>query len=227
MDTDPRPMSLPAGDRLTHEDAQARELADAYVAGRLDAAASAAFEDHYFECAACWEEIEDLRRLRAGIRDARLRESPPASPWRWAFAAAAAALIALASWTFGIRIPQLESDLAAARRVPPPVLLAQANLPVLQLEASRAGEAPVVTLPDSGQVALWLDAPPPGAGPFVLEVTGPQEKLVETFTGLTPNALDALTAALPAGKLPPGTYIARLKRADGTLAAEYRFQTRL
>ena len=238
MDTERRDNAPLNGTPLTHEDAKSRELAEAYVAGRLEAAATAAFEEHFFACAECWEEVQELDRFRAGVRDAaqagRLDEAPAAgaAPYlTWMFAAAAAALLAFASWTALVQVPRLERELAEARSAPPPkpervevpVVVAQANLPVVMLEASRAGEPAAVKVPDgTREVALWMDGVAgPGSFRFVLADARGGE--VAVLGGLTVNPHGALTATVPATKLPRGVYTARLFGGNGRLAAEYKF----
>ncbi len=239
MDTD-RHVNAPFnGTPLTHEEAKSRELAEAYVAGRLEAAAAAAFEEHFFACADCWEEVQELEQFRAGVRDAvkagRLEEAlaPGPAPYlTWMFAAAAAALLAFASWTALVQVPRLERELAEARSAPPPkpervevpVVVAQANLPVVMLEASRAGEPASVKVPEGArEVALWMDGVAgPGSFRFVLADARGGE--VAVLAGLTVNTHGALTATVPAEKLPRGVYTARLFGSNGKLAAEYKFE---
>jgi TolA-binding protein len=76
------------------------ELARRYLLGALSAADQEAFEQHYFECAGCFDELENLRLLRQALaRDGAAGEAGSAArggpaPWRWAAAAAVVALVA-------------------------------------------------------------------------------------------------------------------------------------
>lgn len=235
MDTESKVPAPTPGDEKTHSDAKSRELAEAYVGGRLAPAEADAFEEHFFACAECWDDVQTLQKFRDGVRDITMngRQEAP-SPWKWAFAVAAVALIAFASWTLLVQIPRLESQLAAARVVPapapgpPPVLMAKAepNLPLLMLEASRADTATVLSVPAAApRFAIWVDAPPAVRGPFRLEILG-GTKSVESLAELQPNSHGALTAAVPSEKLLPGKYVARLFGAAGALAGEYKFEIR-
>jgi len=239
VDTDSPDRSPIEGAALTHEEAIARELAEAYVSGRIDEADAGAFESHFFACSACWDDVQAAQKFRDGVRDAARRgklpaAGPAATGWQWAFAAAAAALLAVAGWTLLVQIPGLQAELAEARRklaepAPKPVeiALAQPNLPVLMLESSRADAPTALAVPAAAKhVALWLDAPPAGKTPYRLEIVSAGGARADLLTGLEPNTHGALTAAVPAEKLPPGTYTARLAGADGALAAEYRFTIR-
>jgi tetratricopeptide (TPR) repeat protein len=75
------------------------DVAEAYVAGRLDEAQTEAFEVHYFECDACLERLDACRALRRAlsVRPAGGRASAPRrGVWVWSGAlAAAAALVAV------------------------------------------------------------------------------------------------------------------------------------
>ncbi|MBI2689702.1 MAG: zf-HC2 domain-containing protein [Acidobacteria bacterium] len=237
MDTNPHNPSHAKGESLTHDEAKSRELAEAYVSGRLPEAESDAFEEHYFACAECWSDVEAIRKLRAGVRDAArggtLTAPAPGQHWKWAFAAAAVALIALASWTMLVQIPRLERELAAERAKPAPpapapvvrMAMAQPNLPVLVLEASRAGAPGSLTVPAGVPLfALWLDAPPSAPRPFRLELLNGANERVELLESLEPNSHGALAASVVAAKFPAGSYIARLYNANGALAGEYKFQ---
>jgi hypothetical protein len=101
-----------------------------------------------------------------------------------------------------------------------PVIPAQSNLPVLLLEAERT----VLTVPAvAKQVAVWVGAPAAGR-PFRLELRNRENEAIVLLGGLMPNPRGALTASVPAGALPPGSYTARLYAAGGALAGEYKFE---
>ena len=73
-------------------------LAEAYVAGRLDAAAREAFEEHYFECDACLARIEALGLLRRGLSEQPVGRVRNAPGWWWPLGVAAAVVLAAAVW---------------------------------------------------------------------------------------------------------------------------------
>jgi hypothetical protein len=53
---------------VTHRSAEERKLTERYVLGELDAAESAEFEEHFFGCAACAEEVRRASRVAANLR---------------------------------------------------------------------------------------------------------------------------------------------------------------
>ena len=78
---------------MTCHEVEQRDLAEAYLLGRLDAAERDAFEQHYFECARCYSNLEALRSVREALASLRA----PARrliPWTWLAVAATIAISA-------------------------------------------------------------------------------------------------------------------------------------
>lgn len=76
---------------MTCDEVDRDEIAEAYVLGRLDDDRQAAFEDHYFNCAACLALVQTLQDARAELA---VRETG-SRPRRWRRAAALLATAAL------------------------------------------------------------------------------------------------------------------------------------
>jgi putative zinc finger protein len=85
------------------------DTASRYVAGTLPATEAEAFEEHYFGCSRCWDEV----RAGTAVRDA-LRKTPvlprAATPMRWAGLAAAAVLIIIAATLIVPRLDRRDVD---------------------------------------------------------------------------------------------------------------------
>jgi anti-sigma factor RsiW len=60
---------------VDHQSALNRSLTELYVLGELDAAEAAAFEEHFFECPLCAEDVRRASLLVANVK-AVLREEP-------------------------------------------------------------------------------------------------------------------------------------------------------
>lgn len=233
---------------MTHEEIERRDIAEEYIRGRLNAQERAAFEDHYFACDACFENVQRLQQFAAGIHDAAQTGAlPPLTNTNWlqpAFYAAAAAAVAMAAglgWTLLRERPRLEAEIthyrdasrAQQRRVTElesklSARSASANLPLLMLEATRAQQSPKFSVPpDAEQIALWMEPPPaPTATLYRLEIADPAGRIMHVIEGARANTYGALAIALPAQPLHPGTYTARLYRtpAGSPLIADYRFE---
>ena len=84
---------------MTCEEVRRHDLAELYDRGELTSPEVTAFEEHYWQCASCLEELRAIQAARIVLsRAAHSRAMAP--PWKWAAAAAiAAGLGAGAFWT--------------------------------------------------------------------------------------------------------------------------------
>ncbi len=88
--------------RITNE-----EIAEKYLRKELSEADQVAYEQHYFECAHCFEGLQALRALEAALQEAApaIRAEPVARRvfWRWAWAAVAAGVLLMFGFRFYLR----------------------------------------------------------------------------------------------------------------------------
>jgi anti-sigma factor RsiW len=91
---------------MTCQDVARDELAERYVAGQLDEAQQEAFEQHFFQCPRCTEDVGLLQDLRAALvcgstpalgAPRRAAVAGPAT-WRWLAVAAVFVLVAALGW---------------------------------------------------------------------------------------------------------------------------------
>ena len=78
---------------MTCEEVERGELAERYVLGQLDERQQEAFEDHYFDCAACLEQVRALQDARAVLSASEVRAPRRAWPRVAAVLATAAAVV--------------------------------------------------------------------------------------------------------------------------------------
>lgn len=174
---------------MTHEEIQQREVAESYVRGKLRDSERVAFEDHYFGCAACFEEVEVLQKFVAGVRHPAPPMAAPApraiAPrWYWpalvAVSSAAVLLSILGAW-FGLverprllaksvedriaadeqrrRVQLLEKELELAKLAMARPPLPR-SLPLVMPAAGRASSAAAVLLPpDADLLVIWVEPP--------------------------------------------------------------------
>lgn len=116
---------------MTHDQIERGELAELYVRGRLNDADRAAFEEHYFGCDACFEEVQRLEQFIAGVREMDLESIPEPAPvpapviampvWRqpvfYGAMAACLAMGVLTGWALLVDRARLTQEVADARRV--------------------------------------------------------------------------------------------------------------
>ncbi|MEZ5398420.1 MAG: hypothetical protein R2729_02055 [Bryobacteraceae bacterium] len=232
---------------MTHQDAEQRELAELYVQRKLSSADSEAFEEHYFSCDACFEEVQSLENMRAAVRDAVRTgaiEEAGENRWTWLAPLAAAVVLAIgAGYLMLVREPGLraryESELADARSAaraatsraedlerqaasrPAPTA---SMLPLLVLEAARSDDGSNRLQAPAGapHVALWMEPPPTARGPFRV-VVSLGATVVAELGGLALNAQGAVAISLPASQQRPGEYHAKLF-AGAVLIQDYQYE---
>jgi hypothetical protein len=236
-----------------HAEIEKAEVVERYLRNQLPPAERQSFEEHFLACDECFEKLQTAERFAAGLRDAAERgllESAPqvTSPawFAWAFPATACIALILAgltAWAYFGKMPQLREELrqaaahkdeeesrtSAAQRVA--VEQAEANVPLVMLQASRAGEetARVVLKPDKRQLLLWIEPGPSRYRQFRLEVFSSENHLITSVDHLEPSRYGALSASLPTKQLPAGDFRITLTGQDpppAALAGEYRLQIR-
>lgn len=119
---------------MEHAHAEAHDLADAYLAGRLSEEERAVFEAHYFDCAACLERLEATEGLREGMRQVAAEDLAGAAADR----ARLGLLAALAALSRGRRLALAAAFLLLAA-LPGLWLLGQKRALEGQLAAAVAG----------------------------------------------------------------------------------------
>lgn len=120
---------------LMHSQIEEQEIVERYVMNRLPPDEQRAFEEHFFTCEECFEDVQAAQRLIAGMRDAgrkgllggdrlkaaRIMDAPLWAGWRsWAIPAfafsscAALVLTVLTAWLFLYRMPRMQREIEQA-----------------------------------------------------------------------------------------------------------------
>ncbi|MBI4905414.1 MAG: hypothetical protein HY820_17400 [Acidobacteria bacterium] len=228
---------------MTHDEAKSREIAEMYVRGKLIPPERLAFEDHFFSCAECFQEVEALDRMRSAVKDAVRSEQfpqevPRKSNWVMPLAIAASVLLAvLSGYAFLVSEPRLQSEREQYKQQ---TLVAQVRvselerelagrqpgpeaLPLLVLESARASGGNTIRV-DKGasQIALWVEPPPNQKGPFTVEIRRASGDLVVALKELVRNSQGGLIVAIPISRQRRGDYRARLLSGN-TVVSEYSY----
>jgi hypothetical protein len=242
---------------MLHSHTDNEDTIDRYVRGRLTPEERQSFEEHFFSCEQCFRAVQDAERFRAGIRDAArrglLRDASEDAlklgrpTWfQWALALTACASLGLAviiGWTHLREIPSLRQEvqrtaaqLQAERRARTDLEQriasaeqAEANVPLVMLDASRAAErSQAVALPQTAKrLIVWMEIGPTRYRTFRMEVFSPGGHLVASLDHLEHGAYDALAASLPADQLPTGNLRITLTGQNpppASLIGEYRLR---
>lgn len=239
-----------------HSEIEKAETVEGYVRNQLAPDERQAFEEHFLGCDECFEKLQTAERFAAGVRDAAARGLLETrsqlrvvnSRWfAWAFAATACiALIfaGLAAWAYFGQLPRLRGELrqTAARlenkqqshnpaEPAVPLEQAEANVPLVMLQASRAREeaASVILKPDDKQLVLWIEPGRSRYRDFRLDVFSTDNDLVRSVDHLQLSRYGAIAASLPTKQLPAGNFRITLTGQDpppAALAGEYHLEIR-
>ena len=241
---------------MMHSEIEKTETVERYVRNQLAPAERQAFEEHFLGCDECFEQLQAAERFSAGLHDAAERgllelrsQSQGMKPgwFAWAFAATtciALIMAGLAGWAYFGQMPRLRSELrqtAAQLKAEQqsrsrteqavPVEQAEANVPLVMLQASRAREeaASVILKPDDKQLVLWIEPGPTRYRDFRLDVFSSDNHLITSVDHLRLSRYGALAASLPAQQLPTGDFRITLtgqNPSPAALAGEYHLKIR-
>ena len=214
---------------MDHQQAIATQAAERYLLNELADADRDAFEDHYFTCATCAEDVKTGAQMRDGVRaglidtvaDTRSAKVVPIESRRrsmtatfipWAVAASLALVAGYqALWV----VPGLRQDAMGPT----------ATVPLLLKPASR-GDVTTVTTSGSGVIAFALDlnsAAEAGA-PLTYDLRTVDGQSVVSGAVTAPPAGTPLLLVIPAAQLAsPGAYTLMIGGNGVTPVAEYRF----
>ena len=242
---------------MMHSQIEKEEIVERYVQRQLPPEMQQAFEDHFFGCDECFAKLQEVERFRAGVRDAADRGLLPDESrtavaagrggWlRWAFAmtsCSTAALVAISGWMYFRQIPGLrgERDQAASQlqlerearsqsaQAIVPAEAAEANVALVMLQASRAGEKPPTTVlqPGAQHLVVWIEMGPSRYRSFRIDLLTPDNRPIASLDHLERGPYGALAASLPADKLPAGDLRITLSGQDpppASLVAEYQLR---
>jgi hypothetical protein len=201
---------------MTHEHAVSTMACERYLLEEMSELERHAFEEHFFSCADCAEDVRAADLMRAGVREAGRAEPIPFIPRaqrRWVAAVpwAAAASLAL---------------VVGYQAVSGPGEIGPYVLEPVTLRPTTRGTDTVLRLGAEDRVAaLAIEAnPPAGAREWLYELRDAGGRQVAT--GRAPVAAPGtpLLLVVPASTLnSPGQYVVSLRDREGAQATEYRF----
>lgn len=212
---------------MTHEEAVRTQAVERYLLRELSDPDRDAFEEHYFSCPECAQEVRagaaftaSARALfaeqaqRAGM--GRTGAAPGRFGWlggRMMVAVAGIMLLALIGYLLLVFIPGLRSELARLR--------APQAYPAVFLRAVARGDDQVLEIPRGSQfVGLSMDVAPEQSYPsYLCEIVGqPGSPSMSVPVPAPPTAGAPLNILVPSSQLRPGRYTLIL-RGHGEKAA--------
>lgn len=202
---------------MDHAEAVRTKAAERYLLGEMPAQAREEYEDHFFGCVECAQEVRAAAMFIDSAKEAlAARGIPEISPklrpssgawWTWfarpAFAAPALALlVAIVTYQAAYEVPHLRSALsqAAAPQTLPSLSLISAN--------SRGGAAPELSISANKPFSLAIDIPPgrefSGYACEVQAESGPMKFSVNVSSD---EAKQTVQVMVPPSTLEAGKYV--------------------
>jgi hypothetical protein len=203
---------------MDHKEAVRLEAAEKYLLGKLPKEQHAAFEEHYFDCSACAEEMKATIAFMEGARqvapegarqaaeEKRLAAAPRNGWLAWlrpAFAAPVlAALLFFIGYQNGVTIPNLK--LASSQMGVGEIAK---SFPVMHLDP-RGPEASPVLFSVGPQQGFDMDVDIPGDSPtgFTCQILDKAGNVLILFHVSAEEAKNTVRFHIPGGSLRPGTY---------------------
>ena len=199
---------------MEHQDWIDLLAAESYTLGELEPAKRDAFEEHFFDCPVCSNDVRDAAKVVAGIRTRDVRAITPAAPRLKWWAVAASVLAAGLSYQSFWVMPHMR----AAQAHVAPAALAE----VITLESAsrgtneqivrvvRADEAVVLTFP------IETNEPQPL---YICEVRDDAGKTRASLSVPRAKASEPVLMVLAPHTLPSGNYKLVIRGGDREIAA--------
>lgn len=206
---------------VDHSEAVRTKAAERYLLGEMPAHERDQYEEHFFGCLECAQDVRAGASFIDGARDVLATTGAPATAprpapqrvawWNWlvrpAFALPAMALLLLiAVYQTAVEVPRLRSELSQAStpQALPSLSLLSAN--------SRGGDIPEITVPPNKPFGLFVDIPPEPEYPsyscevnnYANSVPGPAKFAVQISRA---EAKQTVQVLIPPSRLAAGKYV--------------------
>lgn len=204
--------------------------AERYVLGELDASERDTFEEHFFSCAECAQNVRLLTQFRdgmghAGEHAASRRHAPlAAAKSRWwrrrlprlpavPVAAALALLVGLGGYQSLVTVPQLREQVRAGQQLQAGSwhFLAVARSNPVQIQVTKSQQAIGLTLSRSGS-DNWAR--------YRIDVEDEQGRKLKSSVLAAPASGEELQLLLPVSGLQSGLYVVRVSGVGSTPAQD-------
>jgi Putative zinc-finger len=215
---------------MTHDEAINDEATERYVLEEMTDEERDAFEEHYFDCAVCTEDVKAAISIRDGLAAERVDYQPAVVPFQprrralpaWLASAASVAIAVVSMYAGVVRPDRLQ--LARAR--------AEADAPRIGvqyvLQKARGPEDTVAAGDHRQTISLDVDLEVDDKSPRytfrVIDAAGKQ--VLEAGVDGEVARSKVVTLDVPAGKLKPGIYTLRVVGTEAVDVETYRFTIR-
>ena len=206
---------------MTHARAVETHAVERYLLEEMPEIERYAFEEHYFDCAECAEELRLGGLMREGVRAGLIGKAEgtrqKAEGWTrvlpWAVAATLAMAVGYqALWV----VPGLERQLPASQALSP-----------ITLRSATRGAEPIVIRPTTGVASFALDlAGVPAGTRLTYDLRAADGMSVASGAAVAPPPGTPLLLLVPASAVQAaGSYVLSVRTGDvaGPASADYRF----
>jgi hypothetical protein len=202
-----------------HRAAKESMAAERYVLDEMEPAERDAFEEHFFDCVECSNDVRDESKIGAGVRTGAYVVTPATHYTRWAVAAG---LVLAAGLAYQLMPPKpSRQHLGPAPSAATSTTLTEQ---VIDLELTRAGET-VHPIRGDQPVVLFFTIPPDHPKPaYVCELHDAAGATIGAPQPVTSEQVsDPIRMPLAPGVLRSGRYNVVIRGSDRQRIAEYPF----
>jgi hypothetical protein len=224
---------------MEHENAIQTLATERYLLSEMTPAERDSFEEHYFECASCAEDVRLASQFLGDAREvwaAEQRAAPvvkvqpqPESKWNWLawlqpqFAAPAMAALLILAGVSTVGTMSLRRQLAEVSQ--PRVIAATA------LRPETRGEPVVLLAGEGSSVAVQFDLPDNARSSFHYAIRSASGETVFGVNGGAEQAGERVTLSIPRFEIPAGRYVLTVSGSTTpgqpeTEVARYPFEVR-
>jgi hypothetical protein len=200
---------------MNHDDAMKMMAAERYILGELESSERDAFEEHFFECRACADDVRDSAKFAAGVRTSDARVVPIPGRFNWWAAAASLLMVALGYDRF-IVMPQM------AMHVPAVAAMRLAVETVVLDSPSRGPGDNVVVVKVRRDEAVPFTTAIPAKDPYpvyICEIQDSSGHVLASLRVTRAEANDPVSLVVAPGILTSGNYKLVIRGGDREIAA--------
>jgi hypothetical protein len=210
---------------MDHNRAVETQAIERYLLGQMGSEERDAFEEHYFVCTTCADEIRAAARFRTvGGEVAREPQPLPKRLWEWwripnlAPVAVSFLLLGAVVYQAGFEIPALKRQLAGGQPIA-----------AISLREITRGGANVPVVPSGqGFFTVYFDLPSGAAAAYRCTFTDGSGKVVDTVDAAAPASGEPVNLLLNRSRFPSGVYTLAVRPAaapeSSPALAQFQFQ---
>jgi anti-sigma factor RsiW len=191
-----------------HAFADKDDAAERYLLGQMTEADRDAYEQHFFQCVECADEVKatarflDSCRIVLADREGAARAVPRPAQRIWFPRRTSAVLTGALAATLAIMVYQNAVTIPRLTRAMAPRALTAVSL----ASSSRGAGAPTIAAPRQQPFLIFVDIPPAGSDTYDCTIVAKDGDTVIPVSIAAAQTQDAVPLLIPSGLLAPGDY---------------------